>query len=151
MFVPQSGLSGWLNKNVYSIIDLSARRSAQMGRSMKKLWGEMNYFLRHKLFVIVTAIASVFSYGFAITHESIGVDDTIVGLYLEDGLEVVMGRWTVFLINKVFHVSEFTPFITELAGLLLLLTASVLFCVLLRRISATESESWDIPHLQALL
>ena len=59
MFVPQSGLSGWLNKNVYSIIDLSARRSAQMGRSMKKLWGEMNYFLRHKLFVIVTAIASV--------------------------------------------------------------------------------------------
>jgi hypothetical protein len=134
LFVPQSGLSGWLNKNAYSTIDLSARRSAQMGRSMKKLWGEMNYFLRHKLFVIVTAIASVFSYGFAITHESIGVDDTIVGLYLEDGLEVVMGRWTVFLINKVFHVSDFTPFITELAGLLLLLTASVLFCVLLRRI-----------------
>ena len=27
-----------------------------------------------------------------------------------------MGRWTIFLINKLFHMSEFSPFMTELAG-----------------------------------
>ncbi len=101
---------------------------------MKGLYEDVRYFLRHKFFVIALTVTAVFSYGFAITHESIGVDDTLVGLYLEDGLEVVMGRWTVFLVNKLFHISDFTPFITELAGLLLLLTAVVLYCVLMRRI-----------------
>lgn len=101
---------------------------------MERLWGEIRYFLRHKLFVTATIIAAVCGYGFAITHESIGVDDTMVGFYLDDGMEVVMGRWTIFLINKLFHMSEFSPFMTELAGGVFLLAAGVLFCVLVRRI-----------------
>ena len=109
-------------------------RVEEQEMELKKLYGEILFFLRQKLFVIVLAITAVCSYGFAITHESIGVDDTLVGLYLEDGQEVIMGRWTIFLVNKLFHISEFTPFITELAGMLLLLTAVVLFCVLVRRI-----------------
>lgn len=101
---------------------------------MERLWGESSYFLRQKLFVAGTALAAVCSYGFAVTHESIGVDDTMVGLYLEEGQEVVMGRWTVFLVNKLFHMSEFAPFITELAGGIFLAAAAVLFCALFRRI-----------------
>ncbi len=103
-------------------------------RYMRKLYEEALFFLRQKVFVILVALTAVGSYGFAITHESIGVDDTMVGLYLEDGLEAFMGRWTVYLVNKLFHMGEFTPFITELAGCLLLLAAVVLYCVLLRRI-----------------
>ncbi len=44
-----SGISGRLNKNAYSTIDLSARRSAQMGINMKKAriviinFNSMNY------------------------------------------------------------------------------------------------------------
>ena len=45
-----------------------------------------------------------------------------------------MGRWTLFLINKLFRIDSFMPFITELAGAVLLLAGVVLFCVLLRRI-----------------
>lgn len=101
---------------------------------MKRLCSEINFFLRQKFFVITIAIIAVCSYGFAITHEAIGVDDTLVGLYLEEGYEVTMGRWTIYLINKFFHISEFAPFITEFAGMLLLLFAVVLFCVLVRRI-----------------
>ena len=101
---------------------------------MKKVYDETIYFLRQKLFITAMSIVAVCSYGFAITHESIGVDDTLVGLYLEDGLEVVMGRWTVYLVNKLFHISDFAPFITELAGMLLLMLSVVLFCVLIRRI-----------------
>lgn len=74
------------------------------------------------------------SYGFAVTHESIGPDDTMVKLYLGDGMEAYMGRWTLFLINKLFRIDSFMPFITELAGAVLLLAGVVLFCVLLRRI-----------------
>lgn len=85
-------------------------------RSMRRLWDEMCFFLGKKVYAVCLAVTALCSYGFAITHESIGVDDTMVNVYLEDGLEVVMGRWTVYLINKVFHIGEFAPFITELGG-----------------------------------
>ncbi len=101
---------------------------------MRRLWDEMSFFLRQKVFVVCLALTAAISYGFAITHESIGVDDTMVGTYLNDGLGVIMGRWTIYLINKVFYIGEFAPFITELVGVLLLLFAILLFCVLLKRI-----------------
>lgn len=101
---------------------------------MRKLWEEMLYFLRQKPFVIFAALTAAGSYGFAITHEGIGVDDTMAGVYLDEGLEPYMGRWTVYLVNKLFRIGEFTPFITELMGCLLLMAGVLLFCVLLRRI-----------------
>lgn len=85
------------------------------------------------------------SYGFAVTHYSIGIDDTAVGLYLEEGLEVTMGRWTVFLVNKLFHLSEFSPFMMEFVGVLLLMLGVTLFAVLLRRIFGQEVETGLLP------
>lgn len=87
------------------------------------------------LFLCITSIAC---YGFAITHVGIGVDDTIVDVYLQDGLVVLMGRWTCFLVNKLFHFGEYMPFVTEFAGMLLLMTAAVLYCVLFKRIAGDK-------------
>jgi len=101
---------------------------------MKELLADVKWFLQQKFYVIALSITAACSYGFAITHHSIGIDDTAVELYLVDGLEVVMGRWTVFLLNKLFHVAEFAPFVLELVGVLLFMLAVTLFCVLLRRI-----------------
>lgn len=101
---------------------------------MRRLFDELKWFLQHKCYVIALILTGVCAYGFEITHPSVGIDDTAVSLYLEEGLEVVMGRWTMFLINRVFHLSEFTPFMMELAGVLCLMAAATLFCVLLRRL-----------------
>ena len=103
---------------------------------MRRLKEDVSYFLQQKIFVILFTLTAIGSYGFAVTHESIGIDDTLVDVYLNEGIEVLMGRWTIYLINKFFYLGEFMPFITELAGVLLLMTAVVLFCVLLRRIFA---------------
>lgn len=101
---------------------------------MGSLVEELRWFWKQKSYSLAMALTALAAYGFAITHPSIGIDDTAVPLYLEEGLEVVMGRWTVFLLNKVFHLSEFTPFMMELAGVLCLMLAATLFCVLLRRL-----------------
>ena len=101
---------------------------------MQQLRDDISYFLRQKLFVVLLCITTVGCYGFAITHEGIGVDDTMVDIYIRDGMEVVMGRWTMYLVNKVFYFGEYMPFITEFAGALLLFVAAVLYCVLLKRI-----------------
>ena len=87
---------------------------------MKKLWEEFQYFFQQKIYVIILCLTAICGYGFEMTHPSIGIDDTAVSLYLEDGLEVVMGRWFIYLINKIFHLSDFSPFMMELIGVILL-------------------------------
>ena len=101
---------------------------------MKQLWQDLKWFAKQKIYVVALVITSMCGYGFAIAHPSIGIDDTAVELYLVDGLEVEMGRWVMFLLNKVFHFGEFAPFMPELVGVLFLMMAATLFCVLFRRI-----------------
>lgn len=109
---------------------------------MKKLLQETGWFLKQKMYVLAMSLTALCSYGFAVTHYSIGIDDTAVGLYLEEGLEVVMGRWTVFLLNRLFHVSDFAPFMPELIGVLLLMLGITLFNVLLRRLFSERVSIW---------
>lgn len=101
---------------------------------MKKLLEEVKWFLEQKIYVIAMVLTAVCGYGFAIVHPIIGIDDTAVELYLQDGLEVVMGRWTVFLLNKIFHMAEFAPFMLELIGVIFMMLGITLFCVLIKRI-----------------
>jgi len=101
---------------------------------MKQLGNDLRVFLQNKIYLFCVGLTALCSYGFAIVQPSIGIDDTAVATYLEDGLEVVMGRWTVFLLNKLFHVSDFAPFMTELIGVLFLILAATLLNVLFLRI-----------------
>lgn len=109
---------------------------------MKKLLSELQYFWKQKCYVLVLTMTAICGYGFEITHYSIGIDDTAIELYLEDGLAPVMGRWTMFLVNKIFHMSNFSPFMLEFIGVLLLCLAATLFCVLFRRIFEDRIGIW---------
>lgn len=113
---------------------------------MKEFFGkikdDLGWFFSQKIYVVALAITAICSYGFEITHVSIGIDDTAVELYLEDGLEVVMGRWTVFLMNKLFHLSSYAPYMLELVGVLLFALGITLFCVLLRRLLGDKIDIW---------
>lgn len=79
-------------------------------------------------------IAAIAGYGYEITHSSLGVDDVCIGLYFDDGLGVAIGRWPFYVINKLFHVTEFQPFILEFAAVLILMSAAVIWSSLLRYI-----------------
>lgn len=109
---------------------------------MKRLLQEISWFLHQKIYMVMLCLTAVCSYGFAITHYSIGSDDTAMGLWLGEGLEVVMGRWTVFLIDKLFHLSEFAPFMLEFVGALFLMLGATMFAVLLRRIFGQKGGIW---------
>lgn len=109
---------------------------------MKKIIQEACWFFRQKQYTIALSLTAACCYGYAVTHASIGIDDTAIGLYLDQGLLVVMGRWTVFLLNKVFRVSPFAPYMLELVGVLLFMAAVTLFCVFLRRIFGERAGIW---------
>ncbi len=101
---------------------------------MKQLVQEMKDLLSQKIYTVALIITALCGYGFSVTHYSIGIDDTAVSLYLVDGLEVEMGRWVMYLLNKGFFIGEFAPFVTELLAVVFLMLAGTVFCVLFKRI-----------------
>lgn len=114
---------------------------------MKALYQDLKWFMEQKLYMFCIILTAACSYGFQIVHPMIGIDDTAVELYLQDGLEVVMGRWTLFLINKVFPVAEFAPFMLELIGVIFLTIASVMFCILIKNcIGEKDSKKYLIAY-----
>lgn len=108
---------------------------------MKKIFGEAGEIIKNKIYFIALLITTICGYGFAITHHSIGIDDTALKLYLEDGLNVEVGRWVLYILNKLLNFSKFAPFMTEFLGAAFMMTAAVLFCVFLNRIMGKKPDT----------
>lgn len=100
------------------------------------------YLCRNKYYLFVLSLTAVFSYGFLITHQTVGIDDTPYALYFEEGLNAIIGRWFLFVLNKVFHISDFSPFVTDLAGVLILMAAAAVWCTLLYSICRDRVPLW---------
>ena len=105
---------------------------------IKSLLDDMRNFVSSKVYCIIVFVAAVWAYGFQMTHVAIGIDDTAISLYFEEGLAPAMGRWPLFIINKMFHLSDFTPWMTDVVGVFLMIIAAVIWCVLLYRFLGEE-------------
>lgn len=100
-----------------------------------KLWEEVRGLTAKKGFTFSVLFTTALSYFYLWTHPSMGVDDTCVQRYFADGFAPTQGRSTLFLLNKVFHVAEFTPFVVDFLGVLFLVLAAVFLAALFRRLS----------------
>lgn len=75
------------------------------GDEMKKLAEDIKIFFQYKYYLAGLALIAAGAYGFAVTHYAVGMDDTAVALYYEDGLAPYVGRFSLFLLNRVFCLS----------------------------------------------
>lgn len=98
-----------------------------------KLLTDVKEFFRCKFYTAVLALTAVCAYGFTVTHPSVGMDDTAVSLYFEEGLAPYVGRWSLFVLNKVFRIGTFAPWMVELASVLLLMVSVTMWCVVWKR------------------
>lgn len=101
---------------------------------MKKWTDYFKDFCRDKRYVLILALTAVCAYGFMVMHPTVGIDDTPYEYYFEEGLAAIVGRWVMFLLNKVVHVADFVPFITDFAGVLILMAAVTVWAVLFRSV-----------------
>lgn len=101
---------------------------------MNKWTAEFQGLIKNKKYMLALILTAVFSYGFLITHQTVGIDDTPYSLYFEEGLATIVGRWVLFLINKLFHIAEFAPLVTDLAGVMIFMAGVTVWCVLFRRV-----------------
>lgn len=101
---------------------------------MKRLWKDFRVFCQCKAYVIGLTLLAVCAYGYAVTHYAIGMDDTVIPLYFEEGLAPYVGRWSLFVLNKIFHIADFVPWMVELVSVVVLMLSVTLWCVLWKRI-----------------
>ena len=59
---------------------------------MEKWKAEFLCFVKNKYYVAALVLTAVFSYGFLITHQTVGIDDTPSVYYFEEGLATIVGR-----------------------------------------------------------
>lgn len=117
---------------------------------MQKWKEDLLLLCKNKLYVWMLGLTAVCCYGFLITHGTVGIDDTPYAYYFEEGLNVIVGRWFLFLWNKVFHISEFAPFVTDFAGVLILMAAVTAWCVLLYSICGDRAPIWGYAFFSCI-
>lgn len=104
-----------------------------------------------RLYRAALILTTLCSYGFFVTHHTVGVDDTPIALYFEEGLNAIIGRWFLFVLNKVFHVAEFSPVIVDLAGALVLMAAAAVWGTLLYSICKKNVPVWGYLFFSCIL
>ena len=78
----------------------------------------------------ILLLTAVCAYGYKVTNVTIGIDDTPSLYYFEEGLIAIVGRWVLFLLNKVITLAEFVPFVTDFAAVILLIAAAIVWSAL---------------------
>ncbi len=109
---------------------------------MQKWKEDFLFFCKNKIYVWMLGLTALFGYGFLVTHHTVGIDDTPYIYYFEEGLNVIVGRWFLYLLNKVFCIADFVPFVTDLAGVLILMVAVTVWATLLYSLCGNRIPKW---------
>lgn len=102
---------------------------------MKNVCKEVKQILTDKKVIISIGVVMFMSYLYLWTHPSMGVDDTAMPRYLVEGFLPHLGRSTLFLLEKIVYISDFSPVVIDVIGVVLMTLAGLVFCVILRRSS----------------
>ena len=105
---------------------------------------------RNRIYTLILVLTAVFSYGFMVTHQTVGIDDTPYAYYFQEGLVAIVGRWVLYLLNKVFYIGEFAPLVTDLAGVLIFMAAVTVWAALFRAVLRGKVPEWSYLFFAAV-
>ncbi len=100
---------------------------------MSKLVEDIKYFWSKKCFAVGLPLVMVLSYATLLLHPTVGIDDTSFKLYYIDGVSPAMGRWCLYMIQKILPL-DYNPYFVEAVGLLCFCVSVSLWCVVFYRL-----------------
>lgn len=118
---------------------------------IKELWQDGKEFMKQKAYVIAVSITAVLSYGYLWMHPAINVDDTAMVRYFYDGLAPQVGRWTLFVINKIFKIAQFNPLVTDFLGVVFMAAGATVFCILVKKLVGDRLHPASYPLFTCLM
>lgn len=117
---------------------------------MKEYKANFIALCKNRYYVLLLALTALLSYGFMITHPTVGIDDTPYAYYFQEGLAAIVGRWVLYLLNKVFSIGEFAPLVTDLAGVMIFMTAVTVWAALFRVVLGKKVPEWGYLFFAAV-
>ncbi len=97
---------------------------------------ELKELISSKKYLFSIIIVSILAYGFAITHCSIGMDDTALDRYYGEFFSknmIAAGRWGSYFLYKLLNLTSFTPFWLDLLTVLIIVSTAILISSFIRR------------------
>ena len=104
----------------------------------------------NRLYMGILLLTAVCAYGYKVTNVTIGIDDTPSLYYFQEGLIAIVGRWVLFLLNKVISLAEFVPFVTDFAAVLLLIAAAIVWSALFYSVFGEKIPMVGYAHFAAV-
>lgn len=91
------------------------------------------YVLKNKIFVIAIILVTILSFGFTITHPSVGMDETAFDRYYQDKEMLESGRWGSYLLYSGLGITEFTPFWVDFLVTTIIVIIAVMWCIFFKK------------------
>lgn len=113
-----------------------------MRKRMKQYKENVMALCKNRIYLLLLSLTAVLAYGFMVTHQTVGIDDTPYAYYFQEGLAAIVGRWVLYLLNKILFIGEFAPLVTDLAGVLILMAAVTVWAALLRTVLKEKVPDW---------
>lgn len=112
--------------------------------------GMIHKLCENRLYMGILLLTAVCAYGYKVTNVTIGIDDTPSLYYFQEGLIAIVGRWVLFLLNKVISLAEFVPFVTDFAAVLLLIVAAIVWSALFYSVFGEKIPVMGYAHFAAV-
>jgi hypothetical protein len=101
-------------------------------------------FKNNKVLIIGLAIVCVLSYGFTITHHSIGIDNTAYYYYYASHGRVQQGRLTPYILDFLIKTGRYDAFWTNALSTFIYYFAVLSWCVLFKYVSKDKISQWQL-------
>ena len=102
---------------------------------MKELFGEVKKFLQNKIFTVCLILTAILSFGFGITHISIGIDDLCFDRYVSGTWILSDNRWGTWAFYNILKIYSFTPFWLELMTVIIYFATAIALCAIVKKVS----------------
>lgn len=113
---------------------------------MKKIIEEykqqIKYFLTNPKYIIPVIFVAILSYGFAVTHYAIGVDDLCFDRYVDGTYILSAKRWGTWLLYNILNITEFSPFWLEFIVATFMVIIAIVICAFLRKHLKDKINIW---------
>lgn len=102
---------------------------------MKDLIVQAKKILQDKAFVVCVILATLLSFGYGITHVSVGIDDLCFDRYVTGTWMLSANRWGTWFFYNFFKIYSFSPFWLELLTVTMYFITSIILCSAVKNIS----------------
>lgn len=126
--------------NIKSICNDCKVEIGNTKRYLKIFWKEV---VSNPRYYLPTIFCCLVAYTFSLTNRTVSIDDMAQDWYYGDiGLKIQGLRWGELLINNLFSIEKYTPYLDRFLGLLCFLVSATLINAILYHLDDNKKSIW---------